>query len=229
MLERWPQLPSILHPAAAEEPFTFLYPASWVRRKNSNRDGLAISDYGVRAGPCTARRQVWLQPAVQSMQGRCTLRRGTLIGAALRVCCGLTQPGTASAPVQTADKLSLEIFPEPAGSSSASDLAAAAVQVRTWLPGGWAGYLGALAGLDGAMLQSGGRGDASQQAPLPQHPTERSSTPPQKLMFPASQIGGDARLELPPASRIKAEQREIDGKVGPKCIGGSADVSWGDE
>lgn len=34
-------------------------------------------------------------------------------------------------------------------------------------------------------------------------------------MFPASQIGGDARLELPPASRIKAEQREIDGKVRP--------------
>ncbi|KAI7844586.1 hypothetical protein COHA_001826 [Chlorella ohadii] len=91
-----------------EEPFTFVYPASWVRRRNSNREGLAISDYG------------------------------------------------------TADKLSLEIFPEPAGSSSTSDLAAAAVQ---------------------------------------------------KLMFPASQIGGDARLELPPASRIKAEQREIDGKV----------------
>lgn len=35
----------------------------------------------------------------------------------------------------------------------------------------------------------------------------------QKLMFPASEIGGDARLELPPASRIKAEQREIDGKL----------------
>ncbi|PRW57552.1 hydrolase [Chlorella sorokiniana] len=90
-----------------EEPFTFLYPASWVRRKNNQRAGLAISDYG------------------------------------------------------TADKLSLEIFPEPA-SSSASDLAAAAVQ---------------------------------------------------KLMFPASQVGGDARLEVPPASRIKAEQQEIDGKV----------------
>lgn len=33
---------------AAEEPFTFLYPASWVRRKNIQREGLAISDYGVR-------------------------------------------------------------------------------------------------------------------------------------------------------------------------------------
>lgn len=37
---------------------------------------------------------------------------------------------------------------------------------------------------------------------------------PQRLIVPASDIGGDARLELPPASRIKAEQREIDGKVG---------------
>lgn len=36
---------------------------------------------------------------------------------------------------------------------------------------------------------------------------------PQRLIVPASDIGGDARLELPPASRIKAEQREIDGKV----------------
>lgn len=32
-------------------------------------------------------------------------------------------------------------------------------------------------------------------------------------MFPASEIGGDARLELPPASKIKTEQRDIGGKV----------------
>lgn len=34
-----------------------------------------------------------------------------------------------------------------------------------------------------------------------------------KLINPAAEIGGDARLELPPASRIKTEQQEIDGKV----------------
>lgn len=75
-------------------------------------------------------------------------------------------PDVASALLsQTADKLSLEVFPEPrplSGSASTEALALAAVQ---------------------------------------------------QLMYPASDVGGDARLELPPPSRIKTEVKEIDGKV----------------
>ena len=32
-----------------------------------------------------------------------------------------------------------------------------------------------------------------------------------KLINPAAEVGGDSRLELPPASRIKTEVREVDG------------------
>ncbi|KAL4436868.1 hypothetical protein ABPG75_004007 [Micractinium tetrahymenae] len=88
-------------------PVTFEYPKAWVRRKNSLRPGIIISDFS------------------------------------------------------TADKVSLEVFPEPRGGGAAT-LAEAAVL---------------------------------------------------KLINPAVEIGGDARLELPPASRIKTEQREVDGKL----------------
>ncbi|KAL4430605.1 hypothetical protein ABPG77_005845 [Micractinium sp. CCAP 211/92] len=71
------------------------------------------------------------------------------------------RPGVIIADFSTADKVCLEVFPEPRGGGAAI-LAEAAVL---------------------------------------------------KLINPAAEIGGDARLELPPASRIKTEQREIDGKM----------------
>lgn len=88
-----------------EEPFTFDYPASWVRRKNTLRQGIIISDFN------------------------------------------------------TADKMSLEVFPQPPAGAS---LAEAAVL---------------------------------------------------KLINPAAEVGGNSRLELPPASRIRSEARELGGKA----------------
>lgn len=37
-----------------------------------------------------------------------------------------------------------------------------------------------------------------------------------KLIAPAAENGGDSRLELPPASRIKTETRVVGDKVGPQ-------------
>ena len=89
-----------------EEGFLFEYPASWVRRKNTLRAGLVISDFN------------------------------------------------------TADKLQLEVLatPLPAGASLS----------------------------DAAVL---------------------------KLVNPAAEVGGDSRLEVPPASRVQSEVRQIAGKV----------------
>lgn len=38
-----------------------------------------------------------------------------------------------------------------------------------------------------------------------------------KLVAPAAEIGGDSRLELPPANRIKTETRVVGDKVGPQA------------
>lgn len=50
----------------------------------------------------------------------------------------------------------------------------------------------------------------------------------QKLMLPASEIGGDARLELPRPDRIKTEVRDIGGKVGAAWGQVGAERRWGD-